>query len=70
MNKMHNKVTHFSFSFFPPILYMDDIYQYTAISNNNNTNEEEDVILNAFSNMGWGKKWTSLVNTVKKQVQG
>lgn len=55
---------------------MDDMYQYAASavdSNNkkstNNVPEEEDVILKAFNNMGWGKKWSSLVDTVKKQVK-
>lgn len=53
---------------------MDDMYQYAASavdSNNkkstNNVPEEEDVILKVFNNMGWGKKWSSLVDTVKKQ---
>lgn len=50
------------------------MYQYAASavdSNNKETNnvpEEDDVIIKAFSNIGWGKKWTSLVDTVKKQV--
>lgn len=54
---------------------MDDMYQYAASavdSNNKPANavpEEEDVIIKAFTNMGWGKKWSSLVDTVKKQVK-
>ncbi|KAG0740461.1 hypothetical protein G6F62_008472 [Rhizopus arrhizus] len=54
---------------------MDDMYQYAASAsaenrpNNNNTNEEDDVILKAFNNMGWSKKWTNLVDTVKKQSE-
>lgn len=57
---------------------MDDMYQYaaSAVNNNSNTNsnqsrveEEDDVILKAFNNMGWGKKWTTLVDTVKKSVK-
>jgi hypothetical protein len=54
---------------------MDDMYQYAASavdSNNKSTNtvpEEDDVIIKAFTNMGWGKKWSSLVDTVKKQVR-
>lgn len=53
---------------------MEDMYQYAAAATtadtagSNNNNEENDVILKAFHNMGWGKKWSSLVNTVKKQV--
>jgi hypothetical protein len=56
---------------------MDDMYQYAASAVNSNTKEraptqqaeeEDDVILKAFNNMGWGKKWSSLVDTVKKQV--
>lgn len=53
---------------------MDDMYQYAASavdSNNkntiNNVPEEDDVILKAFNNMGWGRKWSTLVDTVKKQ---
>lgn len=54
---------------------MDDMYQYAASAVDSNTKkstsvpEEDDVIIKAFSNMGWGKKWTSLVDTVKKQVE-
>lgn len=50
------------------------MYQYAASAVDSNTNqtssvpEEEDVIIQAFSNMGWGRKWSSLVDTVKKQV--
>lgn len=55
---------------------MDDMYQYAASAvNSNNTDnnksnlpEEDDVIIKAFNNMGWGRKWSSLVDTVKKQV--
>ncbi|KAG1451963.1 hypothetical protein G6F56_007945 [Rhizopus delemar] len=48
---------------------MDDIYQYASATSNHNNNEQEDVILQAFNNMGWGKKWMSLVDTVKKQSE-
>ncbi|GAA5802467.1 hypothetical protein HPULCUR_007932 [Helicostylum pulchrum] len=54
---------------------MDDMYQYAASavdSNNKPANavpEEDDVIIKAFTNMGWGKKWSSLVDTVKKQSE-
>ncbi|KAG2193577.1 hypothetical protein INT47_006643 [Mucor saturninus] len=54
---------------------MDDMYQYAASAVDSNTKktnavpEEDDVIIKAFSNMGWGKKWTSLVDTVKKQSE-
>ncbi|CAO3655845.1 unnamed protein product [Mucor hiemalis] len=55
---------------------MDDMYQYaaSAVDNNNkkpnnNVPEEEDVILKAFNNMGWGRKWSSLVDTVKRQSE-
>jgi hypothetical protein len=55
---------------------MDDMYQYAASavnsnkeqSSSNQVQEEDDVILKAFNNMGWGRKWSSLVDTVKKQV--
>lgn len=57
---------------------MDDMYQYAASAVNSNnkeqasssqqTQEENDVILKAFNNIGWGQKWSSLVDTVKKQV--
>ncbi|CEI85663.1 hypothetical protein RMCBS344292_00120 [Rhizopus microsporus] len=51
---------------------MEDMYQYAAAATtdtagSNSNNEENDVILKAFHNMGWGKKWSSLVDTVKKQ---
>ncbi|GAA5813951.1 hypothetical protein MFLAVUS_007441 [Mucor flavus] len=54
---------------------MEDMYQYAASavdSNNKPANavpEEDDVIIKAFTNMGWGKKWSSLVDTVKKQSE-
>lgn len=53
---------------------MDDMYQYAASAVNKEQKptsvaEEDDVILKAFNNMGWGKKWSSLVDTVKKQVK-
>ncbi|KAI8990175.1 hypothetical protein BDB01DRAFT_780302 [Pilobolus umbonatus] len=55
---------------------MDDMYQYaaSAVNNNNkdkepNVPEEQDVILNAFNHMGWGRKWSRLVDTVKKQSE-
>ena len=56
---------------------MDDVYQYTneAVQSNRGTQqqeqgkEEQDVILNAFNNFGFGQRWSSLVDTVKKQVQ-
>lgn len=52
------------------------MYQYAASAVNSNNkeqapavvSEEDDVIIKAFSNIGWGKKWSSLVDTVKKQV--
>lgn len=50
------------------------MYQYaaSAVDNNNKQTaavpEEDDVIIKAFTNMSWGRKWTSLVDTVKKQV--
>jgi hypothetical protein len=52
---------------------MDDMYQIAASAVNKeqsptSVSEEDDVILKAFNNMGWGKKWSSLVDTVKKQV--
>lgn len=55
---------------------MDDMYQYAASAVNSNNkeqvpaavSEEDDVIIKAFNNIGWGKKWSSLVDTVKKQV--
>jgi hypothetical protein len=56
---------------------MDDLYQYTASavnSNNNNTvNSEQDAqndpLIKAFTNFGWGQRFNSLMDTVKKQVR-
>ncbi|CEP10081.1 hypothetical protein [Parasitella parasitica] len=56
---------------------MDDMYQYAASAVNSNNksqipggvSEEDDVIIKAFNNFGWGKKWSSLVDTVKKQSE-
>ncbi|KAI9258932.1 hypothetical protein BDA99DRAFT_514559 [Phascolomyces articulosus] len=56
---------------------MDDVYQYTneAVQSNRGTQhaqqqeEEEDVILNAFNNFGFGRRWSTLVDTVKKQSE-
>ncbi|KAI9316510.1 hypothetical protein BX666DRAFT_2028039 [Dichotomocladium elegans] len=50
---------------------MDDIYQYTASAVQENSNEPQvaeknDPLINAFNNFGFGKRWTSLVDTVKK----
>lgn len=51
------------------------MYQYAASAVNSNSQEqpasvaeEDDVILKAFNNFGWGKRWSNLVDTVKKQV--
>lgn len=59
---------------------MDDVYQYTAeaVKANKNSNthnvqtdqeEEEDPLVNAFNNFGFGRRWSNLVDSVKKQVQ-
>ncbi|KAI9013885.1 hypothetical protein CLU79DRAFT_768367 [Phycomyces nitens] len=55
---------------------MDDMYQYAASAVNENKQvapksvpEEEDVILKAFTNFGWGQRFTSIVDTVKKQSE-
>ncbi|KAL0094180.1 hypothetical protein F4703DRAFT_1817028 [Phycomyces blakesleeanus] len=55
---------------------MDDMYQYAASAVNENKEvasknvpEEEDVILKAFTNFGWGQRFNSLVDTVKKQSE-
>ncbi|KAG0168286.1 hypothetical protein DFQ28_008755 [Apophysomyces sp. BC1034] len=54
---------------------MDDMYQYTAAAVNSNApssaaaDEDNDVILKAFTNFGWGQRFNSLVNTVKKQSE-
>ncbi|OAC99722.1 hypothetical protein MUCCIDRAFT_156867 [Mucor lusitanicus CBS 277.49] len=53
------------------------MYQYAASAVNSNNkeqapaavSEEDDVIIKAFSNIGWGKKWSSIVDTVKKQSE-
>lgn len=58
---------------------MDDLYQLTAEAVNQNTSkedaekqrqqqEQEDVVLKAFNSFGFGKRWDSLLDTVKKQV--
>lgn len=58
---------------------MDDVYQYTAeaVKANKNSNthnvqteqeEEEDPLVNAFNNFGFGRRWSNLVDSVKKQV--
>ncbi|KAF7732766.1 hypothetical protein EC973_000038 [Apophysomyces ossiformis] len=54
---------------------MDDMYQYTAAAVNSNTpsnaavDEENDVILKAFNSFGWGQRFNSLMDTVKKQSE-
>ncbi|KAI8094863.1 uncharacterized protein B0P05DRAFT_523726 [Gilbertella persicaria] len=50
---------------------MDDMYQYaaSAVDNKPVVAEEDDVIIKTFNNFGWGKKWTNLVDTVKKQSE-
>ncbi|KAI7877935.1 hypothetical protein K492DRAFT_238885 [Lichtheimia hyalospora FSU 10163] len=58
---------------------MDDVYQYTAdavtANKNNNTHnvqtdqEEEDPLVNAFNNFGFGRRWSNLVDSVKKQSE-
>ncbi|KAI8878733.1 hypothetical protein K501DRAFT_227937 [Backusella circina FSU 941] len=55
---------------------MDDMYQYAASAVNSNSQtqpaavaEEDDVILKAFNNFGWGKRWSNIVDTVKKQSE-
>lgn len=61
------------------LLAMDDVYQYTAeaVKANKNSNthnvqtdqeEEEDPLVNAFNNFGFGRRWSNLVDSVKKQV--
>lgn len=56
---------------------MDDMYQYASAAVNSNTpnstnqqqgTEESDIVLQAFSNFGWGQRFSSLLDTVKKQV--
>jgi phage-related baseplate assembly protein len=81
-NKILKLPTYFFFPSYAPFYLsstkMDDMYQYAASAVNSNNKdqqstsvpEEEDVIIKAFNNMGWGKKWSSLVDTVKKQVSG
>ncbi|KAI9316036.1 hypothetical protein BX666DRAFT_2028268 [Dichotomocladium elegans] len=59
---------------------MDDMYQYaSAAVNSNSTNssnmgqggthaaETNDIVLQAFTNFGWGNRFSSLLDTVKKQ---
>ncbi|KAI8327497.1 hypothetical protein BC941DRAFT_519690 [Chlamydoabsidia padenii] len=51
---------------------MDDLYQYTASAvNSNNNNSEQDAqndpLIKAFTNFGWGQRFTNLMDTVKKQ---
>ncbi|CDS09335.1 hypothetical protein LRAMOSA10695 [Lichtheimia ramosa] len=59
---------------------MDDVYQYTAeaVKANKNSNthnvqtdqeEEEDPLVNAFNNFGFGRRWSNLVDSVKKQSE-
>ncbi|KAI7882055.1 BSD-domain-containing protein [Lichtheimia hyalospora FSU 10163] len=57
---------------------MDDMYQYAsaAVNSNtpNNTNqqqgtEDNDIVLQAFNNFGWGQRFNSLLDTVKKQSE-
>lgn len=48
------------------------MYQYAASAVNDkapSVPEEDDIILKAFNNMDWGKRWNSLLDTVKKQVK-
>ena len=48
------------------------MYQYAASAvdskNQQQVPEEDDVLIKAFNNFGWGKKWSNLVDTMKKQV--
>lgn len=55
---------------------MDDMYQYAASAareneqrSNASQGEEDDVILQAFKSFDFRSRWTSLVDTVKKQVR-
>ncbi|OBZ85346.1 BSD domain-containing protein 1 [Choanephora cucurbitarum] len=52
---------------------MDDMYQYAASAvdskNQQQVPEENDVLIKAFNNFGWGKKWSNLVDTMKKQSE-
>ncbi|KAI9304566.1 hypothetical protein BJ944DRAFT_231177 [Cunninghamella echinulata] len=57
---------------------MDDFYQYTASAvnanenKNNNTveqDEQNDPLIKAFTNFGWGQRFNSLIDTVKKQSE-
>jgi hypothetical protein len=63
----------------PIPIVMDDLYQLTAEAVNQNISkedaeqhkqrqEQEDVVLKAFNNFGFSKRWDSLLDTVKKQV--
>ncbi|KAI9329698.1 Mad3/BUB1 homology region 1-domain-containing protein [Pilaira anomala] len=51
----------------------DEEEEEEALSETNKVPEEDDVIIKAFSNIGWGKKWTSLseafVEGTKKDFQ-
>ncbi|KAI8336228.1 hypothetical protein BC941DRAFT_428660 [Chlamydoabsidia padenii] len=47
---------------------MDDFYAYTNNSdNNNNQHPQDDPLVTAFTNFGWGRRFNSLIDTVKKQ---
>ncbi|ORZ00551.1 hypothetical protein BCR43DRAFT_485404 [Syncephalastrum racemosum] len=52
---------------------MDDMYQYASGAVNDSQNahvqEEEDVILKAFNNFGFSSRWSSLVDSVRKQSE-
>lgn len=70
--RRHTHLTHLNNA-----ITMDDMYQYAsaAVNSNtpNNTNqqqgtEDNDIVLQAFNNFGWGQRFNSLLDTVKKQV--
>lgn len=52
---------------------MDDMYQYASGAVNDSQNahaqEEDDVILKAFNNFGFSSRWSSLVESVRKQAR-
>lgn len=61
---------------FSPQRTMDDLYQYASAAVNSNTpnnnqagSEDNDIVLQAFSNFGWGQRFNNLLDTVRKQVQ-
>ncbi|KAI8065914.1 hypothetical protein BC940DRAFT_347812 [Gongronella butleri] len=50
---------------------MDDLYQYTssAVNDDNKQNEQDDPLIKAFTSFGWGQRFNSLMDTVKKQSE-